>query len=853
MTLTLRSRALALSAAVATIALTLVALPATPLAPASSALADSPTCTGYADVPNVRPGSDYPFPFTYGEDTEVGTYIAGDFTVVPGAAEGEGLIVVGENASFSTGEGFFLGVVGVGSQVSAPAGSDMLTVGGNVTVSGAGSYLDIGPNKGGNLRAGGTITPALPSSSYSFNGGAGFSSQPAVLAPYAAIPTEYTALSTQLEALATTGSTVDLSDPFAVHFIGDNTQTRQVFTVSGADLGSALTTGKDIHFDNMATDAVVVINVTGTVAEMNTWRFYVDGAELIHSSATDRIFSNWAQSVVWNFVDATDVTLGVNAQIPGAILIPTTSSELNLYSSVNGRLFVNGDVNFGGGGSGGIELHNYPMRECSLAPVDGTFTIGKTVSDPDAVTLSTRTYTGTYECLDTLGALVDDGTWSLEDGGTVTISGLPAGTECTATEDAATLTADPSATDPTYTWGSPTYSDTSVTVVAGSDVEITVTNVVLHDVGSLQITKALTDPDAVVPGTRSFTGTYSCVDSVPTVVASGTWSLAAGISTTIGGIPTGASCSIAEDASTLTAGPDSGDPSYTWGSPTYSSASVTITTGGTASLTVTNVVVHDVGSIQVDKVLVDPDAVVDPLRAFTGTISCTVGTPSPNTWSVTAAGAPVVFTGIPAGSTCTIAEDALTTAPSSTDSSYYWQPSTFLTPNVITVASGSTATVQVLNRVSRGLGDFEMVKILDDPYDVVDLSRVYTGTWSCTFNAVVIESGTWSTVAGAAPLSLATDLPAGTTCTLAEDASTLAAPPLVGFPQYIWNTPVIAPATVTILDGGLHRITVTNIVYDPIGELGHAGTESMGWLLLGTGVIAGGILLVHFGRRRRRA
>jgi LPXTG-motif cell wall-anchored protein len=159
----------------------------------------------------------------------------------------------------------------------------------------------------------------------------------------------------------------------------------------------------------------------------------------------------------------------------------------------------------------------------------------------------------------------------------------------------------------------------------------------------------------------------------------------------------------------------------------------------------------------------------------------------------------------------------------------------------------------VTNEVLRGLGDFEMVKILDDPFDVVDLGRVYTGTWSCTFNALVIESGTWSTIAGAAPLSLATDLPMGTVCTLAEDASTLTAPPLVGFPQYIWETPVITPASVTILDGGVHRITVTNIVYDPISGLAHAGTDSLVWVVVGGGVLVGGILLVYLARRRRLA
>lgn len=751
MTIPLRSRALALrplalSAAVATLALALVGLPAVnPHSPLPAAAADSASCTAYGDFPNVLPGSTYPSPFVYRQDAAVNAYIAGDWNVVPGAAEAEGVLVVGDDVTFSTGEGFFVGKVGVGSQVSAPAGSDMLTVGGDVAVIGAGSILDVGPVLGGNLRAGGTITPTLPSPSYTFNGGAGFSGAVAPLAPYATIPVYYSALSAELEALSTTGSTVDLGNSSEVHFVGDGTQSRQVFTVSGADLGTTIA-GKDVHFDNMATDAVVVINVTGPVAEMNTWRFYVDGVELEHDTPANRIFSNWAQSVVWNFSDATDVTLGVNAQIPGSILIPSAGSTLDLRSSVNGRLFVNGDVTFGGGGSSGIELHSYGMRTCSLAPVDGTFTIDKTISDPDGVADDARDYTGTYECLDALGNLVDDGTWTLEAGESVTIPGLPSGTVCSATEDASTLTAGPSA-DPAYTWGPPTYSAADVTVIADDDVSVTVTNVVLHEVGALSITKALTDVDGVVDGTREFEGTYSCSDSSPAVVASGAWQLEAGDTVTVDDIPSGAVCTIAEDAATLTASPSATDPSYSWGAATYSSTGVTISTGGTASITVTNM-------------------------------------------------------------------------------------------------------------VERGLGDLEMLKILDDPYDVVDLSRVYTGTWSCTLNSAVIESGTWSTVAGAAALTLATDLPAGTVCTLAEDAATLSAPPLAGFPQYLWLAPVITPASVTIVEGGVQRITVTNIVYDPIGDisgLAHAGTDSVRWILVGSAVAAGGILLIYVARRRRIA
>ena len=746
MTFALPPRALALAAAAATLAVAFVTLPATPLAPASSALADSPACTTpIADYPNVH-GQVYASPWGfYGVDPEVGVYIAGNWDVTPGAAEAEGTIVVGGDATFDSGTYFNLGTVGLGSQVNAAALTDMLTTGGEIAVAST-TTLDVGNHRGGDILAGGSITPALPSAKFELNGGTATPGAVAPLAPHASVAAYYQSLSSTFAALPVGTTTVDLTtDPSEVRFIGDGVSSRQVFTVSGASLGTDASQ-KGIAFSGIPANAVIVVNVTGATAEMSAWGFSMNGSALDFSAAEpNRVFSGWTQSIAWNFPTATAVSLGLNGQLPGSVLIPTTGSDLDLRTSINGRLYVNGDVTFGGAGTTGLEIHNYPLRaDCAVAT--GSFTIGKTVSDPDAVTLATRDYTGTYECVDSLGALVDGGTWALEAGETATITGLPVGTQCAVAEDTATLAGDPSATDPTYTWGTPTYSAASVTVSGSFPVQLTVTNVVLHDVGSLSIAKTLTDPDAVVAPARTFTGTYTCSDSTPAVVASGSWSLAGGASTTVGGIPSGALCSIAENASTLTAAP-SADPSYHWGTPTYSSSGVTITTGATAAITVTNV-------------------------------------------------------------------------------------------------------------VERGLGDLEMIKILDDPYDVVDASRVYTGTWSCTSGAVVIESGIWSTTAGAAPLTLATDLPAGTTCTLAEDAATLAAPPLAGFPQYIWRSPVISPATVTIADGVVHRFTVTNTVFDPIGDLGdlaHAGTDSTGWIVLGGGVIAGGILLVHFARRRRLA
>lgn len=945
------ARIAAFSSAIALATLSLAALPAISLAPAAPALADSPSCIeGYADFPNLKGAP------RYGTDTEVGMYIDGDFSTGTGASEMEGKFVIGGSASYLSGAYFNLGVVGAGSQVTPGPLTDMLITGGNVVVGPPANFLDVGTTIGGNIVAGGTVTggTAVPTAYVSTSGGSVTENVAAPLAPYASIPTAYQALSTTLDALADTGTVA--SDSGNVYFDGNGTDSRQVFTVAGTVLG-AIGATKSMVFTNIPTDAVVIINVTGTTAVVsaNVFSFSTTstpGSPINPMAAEpDRVFSHFTQSVMWNFPAATTVTLGDQDQLLGSILVPTASSSLQLYTSTNGRIYVNGDVRLGGGSQSGLEIHNYPFRD-TCAVTTGSLAITKSLSDPTDVVSDSRLFTGTYECVDSTPTVVASGTWSVLAGASQTVNGIPTGATCTITED--TLSAPPSATDTSYVWSAPSYSPSSQVIGAGTTVTLTATNSFTRSTGSLAITKSLTDPDSVVASGRTFTGTYECtplsgsaitgtwsvaagatqtVGSIPTgstcsivedtlttapsasdpsytwgaptytpstvtttggtvtitatntvtqgtgsftiaksltdpdsVVASGrtftgtyscvtgsgtltgSWSVTTATSQTISGIPAGASCSITEDA--LTTAPSATDPSYVWGAPTYSPSTVSITDGGNVSITATNTVLLGSASLSVSKVLSDPDSVVTPGRTFTGTVTCDLGNPVPNTWSVTAGGPAYTVTGIPAGATCTVTEDALTVAPSATDPSYYWEASSFLTANPVTIPGGSSATVQVLNEVSRALGDLELVKVLVDPYSVVSLSRVYTGTFTCAHLSSTVASGTWSTTAGAAAISLATNLPAGTTCTATEDALTV--PPLAGYPQYEWRAPAISPAVMTITDGVTGRFTVTNTVHDPFALLAATGTDAAAPLWVGGGLLGAGVLVVVAAYRARR-
>ena len=1054
MTLTLRTRALALSAAVATLAAALVSFPATPLAPASSAAADNPSCIApYFNVGNlINP----PHQQT---DPDVGTYVSGNLLISNGASEMEGTFVIGQNATFNSGAYFNVGTVGAGSQYVPAPGSDMLTVGGDLTIP---SPFDVEVGNldsptGGDVVVGGTVSAAdqlqlqMNGGTLTQGGGAG------VITPYAPVAALYSGLSTQFSALANTGTVT--TDSGNVNFTSTNSDTRQVFTVAGNVLGTLAST-KSINFINMPTDAIIIVNVTGTTAVLSSNVFTLNGVSINPTAPEpNRVFSHLTQSLLWNFASATSVTLGRQDQLLGSILVPTAGSNTQLLTSTNGRLYINGNLTLGGGTTeSGLEIHNYPFRNCTLTT--GSLAITKALSDPTDVVDNARVFTGTYSCVNSVPAVVASGTWSAAAGATQTITGLPAGATCSILEDA--LVAPPTALDTSYVWGSPTYSSPQV-IGLGTTVTITATNSFTRQTGSLAITKALTDPDSVVTVGRLFTGTYSC-DPQTGADVTGTWSVAAGATQTVSGIPAGSTCTILEDTlsvapsadpsyvwaaptyspasvvtangttvtltannsvlhntgslaitktlsdptdsvdnaraftggysctplvgavitgtwsvtvgatqtvtglpagavctiteNALTVAPTSADTSYVWGTPTYSPTSGTITTGGTATITAQNSFTRQTGSFAITKALTDPDSVVasgrlftgtytcdpqtgaditgtwsveegdtqtvtgiplgsscsidedaltvapsaDPSyswgaptyspstvtttggtvnitatnvvtqgtgsftiakalagtssvvtvgRHFTGTYSCATGsTPITGTWDVTTTASQTV-SGIPAGASCSITEDTLTVAPSSTDSSYLWTAPSY-SPSAVTITDGGSVTITATNTVRRALGNLQLVKVLDDPFGVVLLTRVYTGTFDCVHNSVDITPapGTWSTTAGAPAITLATNLPAGTVCTVAEDP--LTDPPLVGFPQYQWRPASYSPTTITITDGVTGRFTVTNTVFDPFAILPHMGTDAAAPLVIGGGAMLAGLLAVLFGYRRRR-
>lgn len=150
-----------------------------------------------------------------------------------------------------------------------------------------------------------------------------------------------------------------------ITFNGDGVSAMQVFNIKGTDLSSAGYRGVDFKFANIPDKASVVINVDGSNIDFHTgWRFWWGDTEIgggFSQKETDKVrelYSSAAQKIMWNFKDATNVTIrgGVAnegtadnklttddpaAAMLGSILVPNGSFESHV--STNGRVYVGQD------------------------------------------------------------------------------------------------------------------------------------------------------------------------------------------------------------------------------------------------------------------------------------------------------------------------------------------------------------------------------------------------------------------------------------------------------------------------------------------------------------------------------
>jgi choice-of-anchor A domain-containing protein len=543
-------------------------------------LTAAPTAAAEGDCPPgwepVGPGPGDGF------DSNVSIFSGGNFSVSGGAAEAEGLLVVGGDATFArtTPGTYNVGVVGVGSGISPPPGSDMLLVGGDISGN-ANTTIDVGHAIGGAVRLGGTVAAGTDLQT---SGGVVTENDPTATSAYDGFPTLLQQKSTSYAALATTG-TVNVTG-FSVTLTGDGTSGTQVLEIPAASLGDGSVT-RSLQFLGIPTDAAVIINVTGATAGLFFNALLTTGGAVM-DPFTDPDFPRIATHTLWNFPDATDVTIGGLAQLPGSILVPSAASTTTISSpGTNGRVYVNGDLVHTGDGA---EMHNYPFLPeddftCKPIPTPtGSLAVQKVVEDPDGVVPPAWLYSGTFACeLHGTDVTPSPGTWSVLAGQppTVIADTLPLGADCTLAESP------PPDLPPGHHWDPVVITPSVVTITDSVEpAAFTATNTAAADpTGSLAVDKVVVDPGGVVPTDRVYSGTFACTPG-----GTGTWSVTAAEPAKViaDPLPVGAVCTLAESP------PADLPPGHHWDPVVITPSSVTITSGLTpATFTVTNTAAAD--------------------------------------------------------------------------------------------------------------------------------------------------------------------------------------------------------------------------------------------------------------------
>ncbi|MFB8241323.1 choice-of-anchor A family protein [Kitasatospora purpeofusca] len=316
-------------------------------------------CSG-PDCPAVWPTPPHNGDFA-GRDASITVFTGGNYLVAGRAAEAEGRIVTLGNFEINKSEGggaFNAGVVGVGSRVVPPNGSDFLTVGGNVTVQPGNSLLIGGSDsKGeafGNLRYAGTLTGTV-----SIDPTGQAIKDPDAAAPYRSVLTQIEEVSACVAKATATGTVVVTSSEAT--FTGDGTSAKQVFNVPGnltAPNGGQI----GLVFNNIPAGATVVVNMLADNPVINTYT----GTGLAGDPTTEM-----RSRLMWNFPTSTGAQILGSAQFQGSVMAGNPAGTTTItMPGMNGRVYLAG--NLVQNGNGGYEIHSYPfdgdLPECEVTP-----------------------------------------------------------------------------------------------------------------------------------------------------------------------------------------------------------------------------------------------------------------------------------------------------------------------------------------------------------------------------------------------------------------------------------------------------------------------------------------------------
>ena len=305
-----------------------------------------------------------------------------------------------------------------------------------------------------------------------------------------------------------------------------------------------------------------------------------------------------------------------------------------------------------------------------------SFTVKKKVEglpDPGA-----KEFSFLYKCV--YGEDIKAGEIKVKGNGETTVEDVPAGSECTVTENVDAAKQD----------GYTLVVDNAQQKFDQGTQPTTMlfTNVYTKDTGSLSVTKSLKDPDGVAAG-KKFNFAYACEHKDPAQRKEGTFQLGAGESTTIDDIAAESTCTITEKdadvkgADLATSGLDS----------------VVIVKGKTHDVTATNDYSAWRGSVELSKTLAgsgkDLAAVKD--KKFNVSYVCTLGTDKKEVKKGTVeviAGTPATIDDVRYGATCEFAED---TANAEVPGAMFDKNSSVTSATATVSGKGTTATANLVN------------------------------------------------------------------------------------------------------------------------------------------------------------
>ena len=513
--------------------------------------------------------------------------------------------------------------------------------------------------------------------------------------------------------------------------------------------GYALATAYSATTATIAKDQAPNVSVTNTYTRQ-TGGFSVsktvqgDGAKLAPAeftfeyTCTDKVTGKTASPK--QLVVKTGQTAHVNDVPTGSCTLTEKDASVKATSlsttlTLNGTPAQDGKATFDvlGGDNPAINIsatNTYTLNR-------STFQVTKTVTGAQA---DDKEFTFTYTCTDgTEGTLK-----AKANGQAVTGPKVPTGTQCTVTEDTKTAAIDG------YTLTAP---EAQTVTVSEKDQAVSTpfTNTYTRDTGTFSIAKSVQGgPEGAVNGSYSFT--YTCggdMQGTLTVPGDGT-------AVSSPKIPTGVSCTLAEDAAS--AAKDGHSVAST-----LSQDSVTIAKDQTVAVTATNTYTRDTGAFSVSKSVKGDYA---PQAGETVKVGYTCNDPdsTKGTLDVPMDGTNVSGPSLPTGTVCTLNEDNTSAQREG------YAVSTAYSATTATIVKDQVPAVSVTNTYTRQTGGFSVSKTVEG--DGAKLAPAeFTFEYTCTDKVTGKAASPKQLVVKAGETAHVGDVPTGS-CTLTEkDAS----------------------------------------------------------------------------------